>query len=124
MRTPCHPGRHPQTAPSNLEPPLPMSPGQSMNPEAETFTSAADTVGGATSNSEQRHDGKHDGKREGQGAAHHGEGSFGGAVDPKNDERHRALDEEEAETGRGDEGSLGASELAPATAEEVAAERS
>ncbi|KAI9838046.1 MAG: hypothetical protein M1819_006200 [Sarea resinae] len=117
-------------------------PGQALNPDQEssTVTDASSTLGGATSqdvhtglghpgqgqsSSEMHHDGQH-------GRAKHTQGLTGvgarvpgmnQAADPRLDQNQRGLDEDEATPGRGDKGALGAEDLPPASAEEVASER-
>ncbi|KAI9752750.1 MAG: hypothetical protein M4579_005506 [Chaenotheca gracillima] len=108
--------------------------------EPEAQTTASSTLGGASSgdvyqglghpgqgmtSSELRHEGEHHRKRQGQGLTGVGASvATGQSVDPAINPNQRALDKDEAVTGRGDKGALGAEEREPASAQEVAAEQS
>ena len=122
--------------------------GQALNPDASdnsedaaaTSTSAADTLGGATSadvhtgyghpgqgmtSNELRHDGKHTASKDGSGLVGTGAGHTSElkTANPRSDERQRALDKDDAVPGRPNTDMLGAEEMIPVSAEEVAAER-
>lgn len=109
-------------------------PGQADNEdmETDTRTSASATLGGATSanvdkgfgrpvqgqsSDELRHGGQHGGKKQGLGlAGQQTTPSTNDPANPREDERQRALDKEEAVIPRGDKPDRAAEDLPPSSA--------